>query len=82
MLNRTVCDIHVFDPTVQPSLLRQREAELNAGMSRPRIWWHSLGISAQDTETGQYVLVPATVLTVHGRAPSLVFNGASHIMMA
>ena len=52
LLNRTVCDIHVFDPTVLPSRLRAREQELNAGLPRRRIWWHSIGIAKADDEGG------------------------------
>lgn len=52
LLNRTVCDIHVFDPTVLPSRLREREAELNTGLPKPRIWWHSFGIAATDNPAG------------------------------
>jgi hypothetical protein len=52
LLNRTVCDIHVFDPTVLPSRLREREVELNKGLPKPRIWWHSLGIGAADIPAG------------------------------
>lgn len=52
LLNRTNCDIHVFDPTVLPSKLREREAQLNRGLPRRRIWWHSIGIGIKDDESG------------------------------
>jgi hypothetical protein len=58
LLNRTVCDIHVFDPTVLPSRLREREAELNSRLPKSRIWWHSFGIAAADNPSGTCALLP------------------------
>jgi Methyltransferase domain len=52
LLNRTACDVHVFDPTVPQSALRAREVQLNTGLSRRRIWWHSVGLSHEDIEHG------------------------------
>lgn len=62
LLNRTACDIHVFDPTVLPSQLRQREAQLNAGLPRRRIWWHSIGIAGADNPQGRYERHPSSVM--------------------
>jgi hypothetical protein len=52
LLNRTECDIHIFDPTVLPSRLREQEAQLNRNLPRRRIWWHSVGIGIKDDESG------------------------------
>jgi hypothetical protein len=52
LLNRTECDIHVFDPTVLPSRLREQEAQLNRNLPRRRIWWHSIAIGTKDDESG------------------------------
>lgn len=49
MLERTPCDIHVFDPTVLPSQMREREALLN-GDGPTRVTWHSIGLSNVDTD--------------------------------
>jgi hypothetical protein len=61
LLNRTTCDIHVFDPTVLPSKLREQEARLNDGLPRRRIWWHSVGIGNKDDESG--VCAPSAVVS-------------------
>lgn len=55
MLERTPCEVHVFDPTVLPSQMREREELLN-GDGPTRIRWHSIGIS--DTDTDEYRCAP------------------------
>ena len=50
VLNRTKCDVHVFDPTLRPSVQRQREVSLNRGYRKQRIWWHAWGLGGQDDD--------------------------------
>lgn len=49
MLARTPCEIHVFDPTILPSQMREREVLLN-GDGPTRVKWHSIGVSDIDTD--------------------------------
>jgi hypothetical protein len=62
MLNRTVCDIHVFDPTVKQSDMRHRETVLNELYGRKRITWHSWGILHAHDEDYEYCSVPLLCL--------------------
>jgi hypothetical protein len=74
LLNHTVCDIHVFDPTVVPSRLREREVELNSRLPQRRIWWHSFGIAAADNPSGTYAFQPILCSLAE---PSTVFAYSS-----
>ena len=59
LLNTTVCDIHVFDPTVKPSLLRNAEQTYNAGLPRQRLFVHSIGIRATDNAEARCACLPS-----------------------
>ena len=78
MLNRTVCDIHVFDPTVLPSNLRARETLLNGQLPRRRIWWHSVGISNQDNKSGSCVSTNLAALTCASERPDVHIRATHH----
>lgn len=56
LLNTTVCDIHVFDPTVEPALLRAAERKYNALLPRQRLFAHSVGIRAEDDDKARCAL--------------------------
>jgi hypothetical protein len=49
MMKRTSCEIHVFDPTITPSKMREREQLLN-GEGEKRVTWHAWGVSDVDDE--------------------------------
>jgi hypothetical protein len=57
MLRRTVCDLHVFDPTVKQSAMRHRETVLNKFFGKKRITFHSWGISHVHDEDSECVPV-------------------------
>lgn len=48
MLERTACDVHVFDPTVRASEMRRREERMNAALPRQRVWFHNWGVGGED----------------------------------
>lgn len=47
MLERTACEVHVFDPTVLASEMRRREERMNAGLPRQRVWFHNWGVGGE-----------------------------------
>ena len=62
-LEKTKCEVHVFDPTMAPSRMRQREQLLN-GEGPKRITWHSIGVSDADDDNSKCVCCYGTVVHV------------------
>lgn len=73
-LARTKCEIHVFDPTVKPSDMRQREALLN-GAGPKRVTWHSVGVSNVDEDAS--ACVPPSPVLVQRETERAVIEGDS-----